>query len=81
MLHDGAKNRRLEVLPVCIVLGDGDEVIAKNTPVTPGMPNSLAASCEVAPASSASRKSAVPLCITTLPGRNFSVAGLGVDSV
>ena len=30
---------------------------------------------------SALGKSAVPACITVWPGRNFSVAGFGVDSV
>src|SRR5690606_4756409 len=53
----------------------------KKTPITPGMSNRRPASGEAARADSASRKSAVPSSSTTRPGRNLSVAGLGVASV
>ena len=29
MLHDGAEDRRLQVLPLAVGLGDGDEVVAE----------------------------------------------------
>src|SRR5947199_126966 len=52
----------------------------RNTPPTPGMLNSRSASGDLA-ASARSRISSVPLSSTVRPGRNFSVAGLGVASV
>ena len=50
------------------------------TPVTPSMENSARASGET-PAESESVISNAPSARTVRPGRNFSVAGLGVDSV
>src|SRR5271166_379003 len=54
--------------------------LAKNTPETPGSSISALASGERS-ASAGSRASNVPSSITTRPGRNLSVAGLGVASV
>ena len=54
--------------------------LPKKTRSTPSTANSLLARCDV-PAVSALAKSNVPLSITTRPGRNFSVDGLGVCSV
>ncbi len=52
----------------------------KNTPVTPPVAKIRRASGEDCAASSPG-KSAVPTGSTVWPGRNFSVAGFGVDSV
>ena len=52
----------------------------RNTRDTPGSANSALAS-GLRSAASAVAKSAVPAPITSRPGRNFSVAGLGVLSV
>ena len=52
----------------------------RNTRATPGSANSAPAS-GLRPAASGEAKSAVPLPITSRPGRNFRVAGLGVGSV
>src|SRR5262245_29942764 len=52
----------------------------KNTRSTPSIANSLLASGEDV-AVSADAKSIVPLSMTTRPGRNFRVEGLGVCSV
>src|SRR5712672_979926 len=52
----------------------------KNTRSTPSTANSLLASGEGV-AASADAKSFVPLSMTTRPGRNFRVDGLGVCSV
>ena len=52
----------------------------RKTPVTPGKPKRRLAKGERA-AASASGKLAVPGAITARPGRNLSVAGLGVVSV
>src|SRR5215472_5161218 len=52
----------------------------KKTRSTPSMANSRLASGDGAPAS-ADAKSIVPLSMTTRPGRNFRVDGLGVCSV
>ena len=52
----------------------------RKTPVTPFTPNSRCASGDIF-ASSAFGKSAVPSSKTVCPGKNFSVAGFGVDSV
>src|SRR5262245_29780557 len=54
--------------------------LPKNTPLMPLMPNRRSASGERL-ASSRSRMSRVPEARTVRPGRNFSVAGLGVASV
>ena len=52
----------------------------KNTPLTPSMENSAWAKGEAC-AAEGSRMSSVPDGMTVRPGRNFRVAGLGVDSV
>src|SRR5262249_27234062 len=52
----------------------------RKTPATPLMSKSRMASGEAA-ASDLARKSTVPLPSTSRPGRNLSVAGLGVGSV
>ena len=52
----------------------------KNTPVTSPVAKMRRASGEEAAAASLG-KSAVPVPSTRCPGRNFSVAGFGVDSV
>src|SRR5216683_131370 len=52
----------------------------KNTRSTPSTANSLLASGDGA-AASADAKSIVPFSMTTRPGRNFRVDGLGVCSV
>ena len=52
----------------------------KKTPLTPSMENSACASGERA-AAEALGMSSTPSCMTERPGRNFRVAGLGVDSV
>ena len=52
----------------------------RNTRTTPGSANSAVAS-GLRAAASAEAKSAVDAPITSRPGRNFSVAGLGVPSV
>ena len=52
----------------------------KNTPVTPSRVNKRFASGDDL-ALSTFGKSAVPCSITVWPGRNFNVAGFGVDSV
>ena len=52
----------------------------KNTPVTSPRPK-IASASELASASSGVAKSRVPDSMTVRPGRNFSVAGFGVDSV
>src|SRR3546814_9538154 len=54
--------------------------VPKNTPITPSTANRRSASGERA-AEAASGKLAVPAGRTSRPGRNFSVAGLGVCSV
>jgi hypothetical protein len=54
--------------------------LPKNTPVTSPVSNSASASGE-ASASSGVVNSRVPALITCRPGRNLSVAGLGVVSV
>jgi hypothetical protein len=74
-------NLRLELAPV----GAGPAVTEtksppKNTPVTSPVSNSACASGD-ASASSGETKSRVPEGITRCPGRNLSVAGLGVVSV
>jgi hypothetical protein len=53
----------------------------RKTPVTPPTAKSRSANGERAAATVASVKFAVPLSITLRPGRNLSVAGLGVSSV
>ena len=52
----------------------------KKTPVTSPVAKMRRASGEAC-AASAPGKSAVPAAMTVRPGRNFSVAGFGVDSV
>src|SRR5690606_2359871 len=54
--------------------------LPKKTPVTPPAAKMRRASGDFA-AASAVGKSAVPASSTVWPGRNFSVAGFGVDSV
>src|SRR5690606_35548120 len=54
--------------------------LPKKTPVTPPAAKMRRASGDFAAASGAG-KSAVPVSSTVCPGRNFSVAGFGVDSV
>jgi hypothetical protein len=52
----------------------------KNTPVTPSTLKILFASGDLSEFA-LEGKSAVPFCKTVCPGRNFRVAGFGVDSV
>ena len=40
MLHDGAKDRRLDLLPFAVRLGYGDEIAAEENPGHAGTPNS-----------------------------------------
>jgi hypothetical protein len=67
MLHDAAQDGRLQVLPFAIRLGDGDEVVAEE--------NARDAGYGKQPLGQG------PSGMTTRPGRNFRVAGLGVASV
>ncbi len=53
----------------------------KKTRLTPGTANRALASGERAAASRVGKSATVPSPMTSRPGRNFSVAGLGVDSV
>ena len=81
MLHDDAEHRRLEMLPLALPLGDGDEIGAEKHPGHPldlEQPwrqrrfRRLAGRCDTPAAARAA---------TVLPGMNFKVAGLGVASV
>jgi hypothetical protein len=77
MFHDGAENRRLEVLPVGTILGDGDEVVAEEDAGNAGNTEQLGGERRSAPASSASRKSAVPLIHHHLAGQELQGRGVG----
>ena len=79
MLHDGAENRRLELLPFASGLGNRDEVRAEKHAGTPAIPNSRAA---------AQLGGSVPVAhVERAAGQHrfdrakTSVAGLGVGSV
>ena len=80
VLHDGAEDHRLELLPLAVGLGHGDEIGAEEHTAD-------AADLEQAlgqwgfRGAIPSRMSSVPASSTVRPGRNFRVAGLGVVSV
>jgi hypothetical protein len=81
MVEQHGQHLRFGIAP-CRTRGDVTETKSrpKNTPVTSPRLNSASASGEAAAASS-EVNSRVPVAMMTSPGRNFSVAGLGVVSV
>ena len=83
MLHDRAQKRGLQMLPVAVALGDGDEIASRKTrATTSGVCEQARGQGRAAGLFRALGKSATaPSPITSRPGRNFRVAGLGVDSV
>ena len=80
MLHDGAENGRLEMLPFARGFRDRNEIRPKKYAADAFDGNSAPASGETL-ASSALCHVARAVRQTGPPGRNFNVAGLGVDSV
>jgi hypothetical protein len=80
VLHDGAEDGRLDVLPLAVALGHRDEV---------GAEEDAGHAVDVEQARRQRRgvslgfgaNSAVPSPSTVRPGMNFSVAGFGVASV
>ena len=81
VLHDGAEDGRLEVLPLAVGLGHGDEVVAEEHAGDARHREQAPRQRRGRARRSASRKSTVPAASTSRPGRNFRVAGFGVASV
>ena len=81
VLHDGAEDRRLHLLPVAVGLGDRDEVGAEENAADIRNVEQALRRAAIARRPRWSRMSSVPVSSTARPGRNFSVAGLGVASV
>ncbi len=82
VLHDGAEDGRLQVLPLAVALGDGDEVAAEENAGDAGDGEQAfrpAASDRAAPRGRGNRR--CPRRGHIRPGRNFRVAGFGVASV
>ena len=80
MLHDGAEDRGLEVLPVAVVLGHGDEIGAVEHAGDAGHAEQPFGERR-ARGGFAVGEFHVPVSSTVRPGMNFRVAGLGVASV
>ena len=81
MLHDGAEDGGLQVLPLAVGLGHGDEVVAEEDAGDARHREQALGERRGAPRLVGSRASKVPSGMTTRPGRNFRVAGFGVASV
>jgi hypothetical protein len=80
MLHDGAEDRRLDVLPFAVGLGDGDEIVAEED-AADAIDGEQALGERRAAGLVGGAVLGGPAPRTTRPGRNFRVAGLGVASV
>ena len=72
----GARSKGTNMLAAAAYLSS----LPKNTPDTPSTLKILLANGDFSEFS-LEGKSAVPFCKTVCPGRNFNVAGFGVDSV
>ena len=81
VLHDGAEDGGLEVLPLAFALGHGDEVAAEEHAGDVADREQPARQRANARAARGSLMSSVPSFMTARPGRNFRVAGFGVASV